>query len=102
MGYFGRPAAILLQVLGYLGTFAQHEEIQMSTGFHFFKIKRSENMFVQSLRFQLIDIAPPIARSGYNLERLHIQFIILPLPIARYGYDLEGFILTHVPLTTSI
>ena len=50
----------------------------MSTGFHDRRRKVSENMAVQSLPFQLIDIAPPIALSGYNLER---------------------FILTHVPLT---
>ena len=37
----------------------------------------------------LIEIALPIARSGYNLERSHFQLIILPLPIARYGYNLE-------------
>ena len=35
--------------------------------------KRSDNMSVQSLHFQLIDIAPPIAWSGYNLESLHFQ-----------------------------
>ena len=36
-------------------------------------------MSVQSLHFQLIDMAPPISR---------------------YGYNLDGFILNHVPLTT--
>ena len=72
----------------------------MSTGFHDCRRKRSDNMSVQSLHFQLIDIAPPIAQFGYNLERLHFQLIVLLLPIARYRYNLEGFILTHVRLTT--
>ena len=71
----------------------------MSTGFHDSRRKRSDNMSVRSLHIQLIDIAPPIARSGYNLESLHYQLIVLPLPIARHGYNSEGFILTHVPLS---
>ena len=58
----------MIQVLGFLGSFAEHEEIQMSTGFHDGRRKRSDNMSVRSLHIQLIDIAPPIARSGYNLE----------------------------------
>ena len=56
-------------------------------------------MSVQSLHFQLTDLAPPIARFGYNLEMLHFQLMFYR-SIARYGYNLEGFILTHVPLTT--
>jgi hypothetical protein len=71
----------------------------MSTGIHDCRRKSSENVSVQSLHFQLIDLASPIARSGYNLERLHFQLIVLPLPIARYGYNYEDFILTHVPLS---
>ena len=57
-------------------------------------------MSVQSQHFQLIDIAPPIARSEFNLERLHFQLIVISLTIAWYVYNLERFILTHVPLTT--
>ena len=72
----------------------------MSTRFHDCRRKMSDNMSIQSLHFQLIDIAPPIARSGYNLERLYFQLPVLPILIARHGYNLEGFILTHVPLTT--
>ena len=79
----------MLQVLGFLGTFAQLEEIQMSTGFYDCGRKISENMTVQSLHFQLIDIALPITRSGYNLKKLHFQLIVLPLPKARYGYNGE-------------
>ena len=56
----------------------------MSTGFHDCRRNRSENISVQILHFQLFDTAPPIAQSGYNLERLHFQLIVLPLPIARY------------------
>ena len=79
----------MLQVLGFLGTFAHHEEIQMTTGFHECGRKISENMSVQSPHFQLIDIALPITRSGYNLKKLHFLLIVLPLPIARYGYNGE-------------
>ena len=35
------------------------------------KERDTENMSVQSLHFQLLDVAFPIDRSGYNLERLH-------------------------------
>ena len=72
-----------MQVLGFLGSFAEHEEIQMSTGFHDGRRKRSDNMSVRSLHIQLIDIARPIARSGYNLESWHFQLIVLPLLIAQ-------------------
>ena len=72
----------------------------MSTRFHDCRRKMSDNMSIQSLHFQLIDIAPPIAQSGYNLERLHFQLIVIALPIARYEYNRERFILNHVPLTT--
>ena len=71
----------------------------MSTGFHDCRRKGSENITVQSQHFQLIDKAPLIDRSGYNLERLHFQLIVLEPHIARFGYNLERFILTHVPLT---
>ena len=51
------------------------------------KERDTENMAVQSQHFQLIDIASPIDRSGYNLERLHFQLIVIPLPISRYVYN---------------
>ena len=57
-------------------------------------------MAVQSLHFQLIDIAPPIGRPGHNLERLHFQLIVLAPHKARSGYNLERFILTQVSLIT--
>ena len=72
----------------------------MSTRFHDCRRKMSDNMSIQILHFQLIDIAPPIARSGYNLERLYFQLPVLPILIARHGYNLAGSIMTHVPLTT--
>ena len=72
----------------------------MTTRFHDCRRKGSENMAVQSLHFQLIDKAPPIDRSGHNLERLHFQLIVLEPHIARSGYNLERFMLTHVPLIT--
>ena len=73
----------------------------MSARFHDCRRKMSDNMSIQSLHFQLIDIAPPIARSGYNLERLYFQLPVLPILIARHGYNLAAFIMTHLPLTTT-